>query len=189
MDDLYSVELVEGLVIGEMQGTRAVYKRVYLRESCEQFLHDAIRQVQQLMRGADGRMHLVHNEALYEAARIARHIDRITGNGPELRQPDIDLALLGKMHPLDVARIAEQLLHIELAAQVRWGLITQDEYDLILLGKVIGKKPLTPQESLQALKKIIDSISRSTHTSIDALCQMPLAELEATLQNLVETAN
>jgi hypothetical protein len=190
ISDLYTVELVQGLRLKSLHagGTSAVYKTVFLRESCEKYLHDAIRQVQEMKRGPDGRMHLVHNEALYEAARIAQHIDHFSGNGPDLLASDIDLAVLGQLHPLDVALIADRLLHIELAAQLRWGLITQDEYDLILLGKSsASKKPLTPAESLQALKKVIDSIARVTHTSLDTLQVMPLAELEATLKNLAST--
>lgn len=185
--DLYTVELVGGLRLRNARtGADAVYKTVMLRESCEAYLHDAIRQVQELRRTPDG-MRLVHNQALFEAARIAAHIDRFTGSGPDLVSADIDLAVLGKLHPLDVALIAERLMHIELAAQLRWGMITQDEYELILLGKSHPhRQPMTPEEMLQALKKVIDNLARVTSTSLDVLRMMPIAELEATVKNLTD---
>lgn len=187
--DLYTVELVEGLTLRTVNGTKpAVYKTVMLRESCEAYLHAAIREVQELRRTPDGSMRLVHNEALYEASRIAQHIDRFVGGGPDLLSSDIDISVLGKLHPLDVMLIAERLLQIELAAQLRWNLITQDEYDLILMGKASSNsKPLTPHETLESLKKITSAISRITSTSMDSLRLMPLAELESTLKALAET--
>lgn len=185
--DLYTVDLVEGLTVRTVNGTKpVVYKTVMLRESCEAYLHNAIREVQELRRSPDGSMRLVHNEALYEAARIAQHIDRFVGTGPDLLSSDIDISVLGKLHPLDVMLIGERLLQIELAAQLRWNLITQDEHDLIVMGNS-HVKPLTPHETLESLKKITTAIARITSTSMDSLRLMPLAELEATLNALLET--
>lgn len=185
--DLYTVQLIQGLTVKNLKGRGdGVYKIVCLRESCERFLHDAIRQVQEMRRGPDNSYHLVHNQALYEAARIVQHIDKFVGGGPDLHASDIDLSVLGNLHPLDVMLIQEKLFCIEIAAQVRWGLMDQEEADLILNGRSTSK-PVSPAELLQTLKKIIDRLAMLTKTPLDVLRVMPISELEATVKNITDT--
>lgn len=190
MDDLYSVELVEGLPVrNPSNGNIVHYKRVLLREATFQHHQNAMRSVQELRRCADdGVYRLVHNQEALDAARMVQQIDRFTGAGAEIFGSDIDVTILGKLHPLDVMLISDRLLQIELAAQLRWQLITQDEYEMLLAGKTLQRegKPLSAEETLVNMKRVVDAIARITHTSIDTLSQMSLAELIATLQNLAE---
>ena len=92
MDDLYSVELVEGLPVrNPSNGNIVHYKRVLLREATFQHHQNAMRSVQELRRCADdGVYRLVHNQEALDAARMVQQIDRFTGAGAEIFGSDID---------------------------------------------------------------------------------------------------
>lgn len=192
VSDLYSVELVEGLPVRNTSTGQIVhYKRVMLCEATFAHHQNAMRSVQELRRCADdGVYRLVHNQEALDAARMVQQIDRFSGAGADILGSDIDVTILGKLHPLDVMLISDRLLQIELAAQLRWQLITAEEYEMLLAGKTLQRegKPLSAEETLLNIKRVIDAVARITHTSIDTLRQMSVVELVATLQNLADPA-
>lgn len=189
MSELHKLQLVGGLELERQGGSPVLLKTVVLAEARERHIHQALKSVQELRRDPTGRVVLVHNEALFEAARVAAQIESIGSEteGLVLRQPDIDINLLGKLHPLDVALINERLMELELAAQRRWGLISEDSYNLAQQSKRLATgAPPTPEQLLLVLRELLVMLAKNLNVSLDELEQKPLSELHATLNALVK---
>lgn len=190
MSDLYRLRLVGGLELDRQGSTPVTLYTVELSEARERHIHQALRAVQELRRAPDtGRWVLAHNDELFDAARVAAQIKSIGSDteGLVLNQPDIDLDVLGKLHPLDVALINERLMEIELAAQYRWGLISEDSYQLAQQSKQLSKAaPATPEQLLLVLRELLVLLAKNVNVSLEELEQKPIAELHATLNALVK---
>ena len=63
-----------------------------------------------------------------------RHIEAFVCDGQKIPQPMIDLELVGKLSLHDLGLIEQRVFLISLASEVRYGNITQVEFDRIVAG-------------------------------------------------------
>ncbi len=143
--DLFSMTLRVGLPA--LRGDQAIfYKVVKLREISVADERWAVRQAERLVLW-QGQPRLVVSDPDHKLALTAKHIAAFECDGMSIGQELIDLDLIGKLKPVDLAAIEERVFMIELAAKVRYGEITQEEFDGLFGGKtqdVRAPQPVGP---------------------------------------------
>jgi phage FluMu protein gp41 len=140
LDDLYALRLVEGLP-AERDGKTIRYKLIRLRETNVTDERLATRQAERVV-PVSGKPTLLVSDADFRLALTARHCDKWVCDGiGELGQDAVDLDVFGKLNPYDLARIEDRVLLINLAAQLRHGLISFEDVHAYLGGKTEGKAP------------------------------------------------
>lgn len=131
MNDLQQLTLVDGLSIRQGDSD-VVYKSVTLREST---VADEIKaaELAQQVGELNGRVVFAPNTDIYTHAMTMLCIVEFSGQGLEpLPAHAINLQTFGRLSRGDVSLIEERMQLIELSAQVRFGLITQQELDAAL---------------------------------------------------------
>lgn len=139
--ELFTLNLRVGLpaLRGE---TTIFYKVVKLREISVADERWAVRAAERLVLW-QGQPRLVVSDPDHKLALTARHIEAFVCDGMSIGQELIDLDLVGKLKPVDLAAIEERVFMIELAAKMRYGEITQEQFDAIFGGK--SDDGLSPQ--------------------------------------------
>lgn len=132
IDDLYTLTLVDGLPTAS-EGKTIKYQIVKLRETTVADERIAQRLAERVM--LVGGMHkLLVSDADFQFGMTVRHIEAFVCDGQKIPQPMIDMELVGKLSSHDLGLIEQRVFLISLAAEVRYGNITQDEFDRIVSG-------------------------------------------------------
>lgn len=132
IDDLYTLILVDGLPT-ESGGKTLKYQVVKLRETTVADERIAQRLAERVM--LVGGVHkLLVSDADFQFGMTVRHIDAFVCDGQKIPQPMIDMELVGKLSSHDLGLIEQRVFLIALAAEVRYGNITQGEFDRIVSG-------------------------------------------------------
>ncbi|MCS6516264.1 phage tail assembly protein [Burkholderia pseudomallei] len=132
--DIYRVQLVGGLPsqIGEQT---VHYRTVRLRETTVADEFAAVELAERVV-SIKGKPTLLVSDELYRVAMTLRHVDRFECAGLDsIDQKLLTLEMFGRLSPLDLAKIEERCVLVDLAAQLRHGLITQADFDAILAGE------------------------------------------------------
>ena len=149
IDDLYALILADGLPV-EVQGKTIRYRTVRLRETSVADERAAARLAERVMI-VGGSPKLLVSDSEFRYALTMRHIDYLACDGVKIGQAVLDLEILGKLSPHDLQLIEARVVLITLAAQVRYGVITQAEFDVYAAGQVpAGAAPAAPQPVGQA---------------------------------------
>lgn len=141
--ELFTLILRVGLpvVLGDK---KIFYKTVKLREIDGADERWAVRQAERLVLW-QGQPRLVVSDSDHKLALTTKHIESFCCDGMTIDGDLIDLDLMGKLKPVDIAAIEERVFMIELAAKLRYGEITQEQYD-----QIFGRKPVE-QKAPQSL--------------------------------------
>lgn len=132
IDDLYTLTLVDGLPTVS-EGKTIKYQIVKLRETTVADERISQRLAERVM--LVGGVHkLLVSDADFQFGMTVRHIEAFVCDGQKIPQPMIDLDLVGKLSSHDLGLIEQRVFLITLATEVRYGNITQAEFDRIVSG-------------------------------------------------------
>lgn len=133
--DLFTLSLREGVPV--LRGDTTIrYKTVKLREITVDDERWAVRQAERLVLW-QGQPRLVVSDPDHKLALTVRHIEAFLCDSQRLDGDLIDLALVGKLRPFDLAAIEERVFMIELAVKLRYGEITQEQFDQVFGGSQV----------------------------------------------------
>lgn len=145
IDDLFTLTLVDGLKV-EVDGRTVSYRVVKLRETTVADERAAQRMAERVV-VIGGQHKLLMSDADFQTAMTVRHIDSFRCDGQCIPQAMIDLDLIGRLSGHDFALIEQRVFLITLAAEVRYGNLTQAEFEAVAGGK---RAPGAPQPRGQA---------------------------------------
>jgi phage FluMu protein gp41 len=134
ISSLATLTLVDGLPV-EMGGKTIKYRTVQLRETTVADERAAIRMAERVV-VVNGEHKLMLSESDFRFAMTLRHIDWLACDGHKLHQASLDLDVLGKIGAHDLQLIEERVVLMELAAKVRYGVITAQDFAEFAAGKV-----------------------------------------------------
>lgn len=130
-EDLYTVHLVDGLPT-QIDQKSVCYKTVRLREINVNDMTAATEMAERLVT-VRGKTVLVMSDELYSKAISTRYIKQFEAAGLQpIGQELLNLDLLGKLNPYDLARIEERIALLEMVTQARYGLIDTKQLDAYL---------------------------------------------------------
>ena len=130
IDDLYSLILIDGLPV-ESGGQTLCYRQVRLRETTVADERAAQRVAERVVT-VQGQHRLLVSDADFRYALTLRHVDWLECDGMKLQGAVLDLDVFGKLSSHDLGLIEQRVLLITLAAEVRYGNMTQAEFEDIL---------------------------------------------------------
>lgn len=152
IDDLFKLTLHDGLPV-QSEGRTIRYKGVKLRETCVADERYAEREAERLVQVA-GAYKMVVSDSAFSFGMTVRHIDAFVCHDtqPPMEIPllAIDAKLVEKLSSHDLGLIERRIFLITLAAQVRYGNMTQQEFDAVLAGGKVPGEPSSPQPAGQA---------------------------------------
>lgn len=149
IEDLFTLHLVDGLPV--VRGDKPIkYKTVKLRETGVADEREATRMAERVV--MVGQMpQLLCSPSDFKYALTLRHIVSFHCDDLVISGPLLDLDLLGKLSTHDMGLIEARVFLIEVAAQVRYGLITAEQFQQIVTGSVADAKGvMAPQPVGQA---------------------------------------
>ena len=135
IDDLYALILADGLPV-EVQGKTIRYRTVRLRETGVAHERAAVRQAERVML-VNGAPKLLVSDSEFRFALTAQHVESFECDGVRIQGGLIDLNLISKLSTHDFGLIEQRVFLVNLAAEVRYGTMSQADFDLLLSG---GKK-------------------------------------------------
>lgn len=147
IEDLYRLTLVDGIPV-ERDGKTLRYRVVRLRETTVADERAATRMAERVVMVA-GSAKLLVSEADFRFAMTLRHIESVECDGLVLQGPVLDLDLLGKLSPHDLGLVEQRVFLVAMAAEVRYGTLSQAEFDALLTGTQ-PQAPAAPQPVGQA---------------------------------------
>lgn len=148
IDDLFKLTLVDGLrVVSE--GKELRYKGVRLRETNVGNERIATRQAERVVE-VRGVSKLIVSDADFRLALTAQHIEAFVCDGLTIPAALIDLALVDRLSHHDIGLIEQRVFLITLAAELRYGNITQETFDAVISGKAPEGGGKAPQPVGQA---------------------------------------
>ena len=136
IESLATLQLVDGLP-AEMGGKTIKYRTVRLRETTVADERAAVRMAERVVQ-IGGLHKLLASEGDFRYALTFRHIDWLECDGQKLHQASLDIDVMSKLSPHDWALIENRVMLIELAAQVRYGLITAEQFDMVANGGAVA---------------------------------------------------
>lgn len=145
-EDLFALTLADGLPV-EREGKTLRYRQVRLRETSVADERAATRLAERVMM-VGGQPKLLVSEADFRFAMTLQHIDSLACDGLVLARPLLDMELLGKLSAHDLGLIEEKVFLINMAAELRYGLLSQADFDALLAGT--KPAPQSPQPVGQA---------------------------------------
>jgi phage FluMu protein gp41 len=140
---LHTLTLVDGLPV-QSEGKLIKYRTVHLRETTVADERWAQRQAERVV-VVGGAHKLLVSDADFRFAMTARHIDAFECDGQRIGQAVIDLELLGKLSAHDLGLIEQRIFLLTLAAEVRYGHITQAQFDALAGGAPDDQAAAPPQ--------------------------------------------
>lgn len=147
IDDLFQLTLADGLK-AESAGKEVRYKVVKLRETnvADERKAEALseRAIQ-----VGGSYKLLVSESNFKHALNMLHIESFHCDGLEIPQAMVSLELYDKLSSHDLEMIEERIFLITLAAEVRYGNMTQEDFDNTMAGIVTHPASQSPQPSGQ----------------------------------------
>ncbi|MCU7371559.1 hypothetical protein PEC18_12050 [Paucibacter sp. O1-1] len=142
--DLFNLQLVDGIAV-QSEGKTLRYKAVRLRETSVADERAANRLAERVVM-VGGMPKLMASESDFRYAMTMRHIEWFGCDSLRIPLELIDLDLFGKLSSHDLGLIEERVFLITMAAEVRYGAMTQAEFDALLTSKA----PASPQPRGQA---------------------------------------
>lgn len=156
IEDLFSLTLHDGLPV-TTEGKEIKYRQVKLRETRVADERAAQRAAERMVM-VDGAPRLLVSDAEFRYALTARHIDAFMCDGQAIPGAMVDVDLLGKLSSHDLGLIERRVFLINLAAELRYGNISQGEFDALSSGEASGSQgPRSPQPVGQAAGQRADA--------------------------------
>jgi phage FluMu protein gp41 len=146
IQDLYSLTLVDGLP-ATTEGREIRYKQVRLRDTNVADERWAQRQAERVV-PVGGKPTLLVSDADFRFALTARHVESLRCDGQTISQALIGdgwLDVLGKLSAHDLGLIEQRIFLITLAGEVRYGHMTEADFQAI----AAGDKPMEGQGAPQ----------------------------------------
>ncbi|WP_431511661.1 phage tail assembly protein [Variovorax sp. DAIF25] len=137
--DLFSLTLVDGLPV-DREGAVIRYRTVRLRETGIAEERAAIRQAERVAT-VGGVAELLVSRADFSFAMTVLHIESFECDGAKIPAAVIDGKMVGKLSEHDFRLIEQRVYLIELAAQVRYGVITREDFHALSGGVVPSAAP------------------------------------------------
>lgn len=147
IDDLFKLTLLDGLKV-TAGGHEMRYQVVTLRETSVADERKAERESERAV-NVNGAWKLLVSESNFKHVLNMLHIDSLRCDDQVLPKEVIDLDLYDRLSPRDLKAIEERIFLITLSSEVRYGNMTQQEFDLIAAG-LAPVRPHSPQPSGQA---------------------------------------
>lgn len=148
VDDLFTLLLVDGLPV-TVEGREARYKRVRLRATNVADERAAQRAAERVVT-VGGVPRLVASDAEFQFAMTFQHVEWLECDGQKLYRASMDLDLFGRLSSHDLAQIEQRVFLIELAEEVRYGNMSQADFDAIVSGTRKLESAGSPQHVGQA---------------------------------------
>lgn len=146
IDDLFSLTLVDGLTL-ESNGRPIKYLVAQLRETTVADERIAQRLAERVV--VVGGVHkLLVSDADFRYGMTMRHIDAFVCDGQKIPGALIDWEMMGKLSSHDLGLIEQRVFLITLAAEVRYGNMTQADFDAVVSGRTTAQA--SPQRVGQA---------------------------------------
>ncbi len=143
--DLTQLRLCDGLPVQQQESSGRVsvrLKNLTLRETNVADQRWAVQQAERVvMVGKQPK--LMPSDAEYDIAMTLRHCAQFDGDGITLAQNVLTMDQFAQLSDHDLGLIQERIFLLHLAAQVRYGEITQEEFDDIVGGSATPK-PTAP---------------------------------------------
>lgn len=143
-DHLYTLTLADGLPV-EREGKTIRYRTVHLRETSVADERAAQRLAERVMLVA-GAPRLMVSESDFRYALTMRHIEAFECDGQRIGQTVIDLDLLGKLSSHDLGLIEQRVFLITVAAEVRYGNMSQADFDAVMAGQAARAVATAPPQ-------------------------------------------
>jgi phage FluMu protein gp41 len=139
IDDLFNLTLVDGLPV-ETGGKTIRYRIVKLRETGVADERLAQRAAERVV--LVGGVHkLLVSDADFRFALTARHIEAFVCDGQTIPQAVIDMDVVGKLSTHDFGLIEQRVFLLTLAAEVRYGNMSQADFERIAAGNAPAQTP------------------------------------------------
>lgn len=150
--DLHTLTLVDGLP-AQVENRPIRYRVVRLRETSVADERIAERQAERVMM-VSGRPTLLVSDSSFRFALTARHIESFECDGQRITQatlgPDGWLDIVGKLSTHDLGLIEYRVYLLTLAAEVRYGTLSDADFAAIVAGERDQEGPQSPQPARQA---------------------------------------
>jgi phage FluMu protein gp41 len=143
IDDIYSLTLADGLPV-ESGGKTLRYKKVRMRETNVADERAAARMAERVM-VIGGVPKLLVSEAEFRYALTMLHVESFECDGVVLHRALLNLDIFSKLSTHDLQQIEERVVLVTLAAQVRYGTLTQKEFEDFVLGRHTTGVKTSPQ--------------------------------------------
>ncbi len=148
IDDIFHLTLADGLP-AEVGGKTIKYRTVRLRETSVADERIAARMAERVMT-VGGVPKLLVSESDFRYAMTMRHCEYFECDGTKLPLAVLDLDTFGKLSPYDLQLLEERVVLVTLAAQLRYGVITQADFDQFAAGRIPAGSNASPQPVGQA---------------------------------------
>jgi phage FluMu protein gp41 len=149
IDNLFALTLADGIPTNTADGKTLRYRLVRLRETTVADERAALRMAERVMVG--GQPKLLASDADFQFCLTLRHIDALECDGQVIPGSMVDLDLFGKLTSHDLGLVEQRVFLINLAAELRYGNISQADFDAVLAGQApAGKGAGAPQPMGQA---------------------------------------
>ena len=150
IEDLHRLTLADGIPTTTADGKTLRYRTVRLRETTVADERAALRMAERVVM-VGGAPKLLASDADFQFCLTLRHIDALECDGQMIPGAMVDLDLFGKLTSHDLGLIEQRVFLINLAAELRYGNITQADFDAVLAGQApAGKGAGAPQPVGQA---------------------------------------
>lgn len=146
--DLHKLVLTDGVQL-ERDGKRVPYRTVHLRETTVGDERAALRMAERAVL-VQGEYKLLVSDADFRYAMTLRHIDALECDGTRLPQAMLGMDVLDRMSPHDLQLIEQRIFLIEMAAQLRYGVITQEQFYAIMGDQQQPREASAPKPAGQA---------------------------------------
>ena len=142
IDQLPALVLADGLAV-ESAGQTIRYRTLQLRETNVADERAAVRMAERVVY-VDGQHRLMVSDADFRYAMTYMHIDAFECDGQRLPRAVLSLDVFGKLSAHDLQQIEERVVLMALAAQVRYGLLSQAEFEAYAAGQKQDGAPPQP---------------------------------------------
>ncbi|MDP9990880.1 phage FluMu protein gp41 [Variovorax boronicumulans] len=130
--DLFELRLIDGLPV-EVDGKTIRYHVVRLRETGVAHERIAEQQAERVVM-LNGAPRLLVSDAEFAFAMTVQHVEAFQCDSVTIPAAAIDRTLVGKLSTHDLGLIEKRIFLITLAAEVRYGNMTQQEFDSYVNG-------------------------------------------------------
>ena len=155
IDDLFRLVLVDGITL-QADGRDVTYRTVRLRETTVGDERLALRMVERAVM-VGGEYRLMVSDADFRYALTLRHIEALECDGVKLPQAMLDLSFLDRLSNHDLQLIEQRIFLIEMAAQLRYGAISQEDFNLLMGGTSKEKATPQPEGPVEGVGQALDS--------------------------------
>lgn len=148
IDDLFKLVLTDGLP-AKSDGKELRYRVVRLRETGVGHERIARQQAERVVM-IKGAPQLLLSDTEFNFALTVQHIAAFECDGDKIHAAMLDAELIDKLTPHDFSLIEERVFLITLAGELRYGNISQEDFDNYVAGKASKEEGTAPQHGGQA---------------------------------------